>query len=126
MSRSKTPPTTASNTFDSRENAAADAVFPAVETLDLAAFMALVKEAGRFLAAFTPPEHFRPEAAARPRPLDQDMVRALGAASLDDFFALALDGRPKDSPKRGGQVEKYFPQGPESIRPAISALEGEA
>lgn len=126
MTRSKFSKAKPSDNWPSQENAGANPLSPAGETsVDFTAFLALVKEAGRFLGAFVPPRHFRPDPPAPPRALDPEMIRDLGAASLNDFFALALEGRPEAASARGGRVAELFPQGPESLRSALSAVEAE-
>ena len=126
MTRPHSPKAKSTDNWDSRNQAGGSPSFPAGErSVDFTAFLALVKEAGRFLGSFSPPKHFRPEPPAPPQPLDPEMIRDLGAASLDDFFALAQGGQPEAASARGGRVAELFPQGPESIRGAMSALEAE-
>lgn len=113
------------HTWSSQESETAGNAYPAGEkSIDFAAFMALVKETGRFLGSFVAPKNFRPEPAVSSQALDAEMIRDLGAGSLSDFFSLALEGPPEALP-RGGRVAEFFPQGPESVRPAIGAIEAE-
>ena len=109
--------------WDFQENARDISAFMTGEkSSNAAAFLALVKEAGRFLKNFSPPDGFVPEKTAPPLSLPAGADRDLGAASLSDFFRLALEGEPQQEVPRS-RVPEYFPQGPESIPPALTATD---
>lgn len=94
---------------------------------DFSAFLARVRETGRLLAGFDPPDGFRPDSAARPPEVTGEMARDLGARSILDYYALALEGekKPNLQARSGGRVAELFPRGPESIRPALKSLDQE-
>ncbi len=88
-------------------------------------FLSQAKDLGRFLNSFTPPEGYRPPESVPALTLSPEMARDLGAGSLKDFFALALEGEEGPPfPGRGGGPA-FFPRGPESIRAALTAVEAE-
>lgn len=94
------------------------------EAPDYASFLALVKETGRHLNTFVPPEGFSPEPPVPEMSLSAESAKALGAGSLRDFYSLALDGEEARAVKnREGRLPAYFPQGPESVRPALNFIE---
>jgi chromosome segregation ATPase len=106
-----------------QDNAEAMSAFLLGEkSADLVAFMALVKEVGRSFKKFSPPDGFVPEKAQAPAPLTPELARDLGAATLDDFYHLALGEEKKEIFAPQG-LPKYFPKGPESIRPALTATD---
>ncbi|MDR1921642.1 MAG: hypothetical protein LBS31_07875, partial [Candidatus Adiutrix sp.] len=86
---------------------------------DLAGFMALVREIGRLLASFSPAEYFQPGPPADDIVVSDEMKKDLGAASLDDFFALAAPDLRRPT---AGVVAELFPRGPESLKPVMSAI----
>lgn len=94
-------------------------------TADFGTFLAQARDCGRLLAAFVPPEGFSAPAAAEPPSLDEQTLKNLAAGSLADYYRLAL-GREKASnyaDRAAGPAADNFPRGPESLRPALRALE---
>ncbi|MDR2935410.1 MAG: hypothetical protein LBV70_05995, partial [Candidatus Adiutrix sp.] len=88
---------------------------------DFAACQELAREIGRLLNAFVPPaEGYRPGPPLPPDRLGPEAGRDLGAASLSDFFALALGGEAR---AEAGRLPAHFPKGPENIRQALAAAE---
>ena len=92
---------------------------------DFSAFLARVRETGRLLAGFVPPNGFRPDQPVRPLEVNSEMARDLGAVSLQDYYTLALDSEKKPQNRENGPVAEFFPHGPESIRSAIKAQDQE-
>ena len=91
---------------------------------DYASFLALVKETGRHLNTFVPPEGFSPEGPSPEIALSAESAKALGAGSLRDFYSLALEGEEAKTVKdREGRLPAFFPKGPESVRPALNFIE---
>lgn len=99
--------------------------FPAGEsTPDYASFMSLVKETGRCLNSFAPPDGFAPDGPEPEMPLSGEAAKALGAGSLRDFFSLALErGEARAVKEREGRLPAFFPRGPESVGPALVFIE---
>ena len=94
------------------------------ESPDYAAVLTLVKEAGRHLNSLAPPDGFPPDGPAPEMALSSEAAKALGAGSLRDFFSLALEGEEARAVKeREGRLPAFFPQGPESVQPALSFIE---
>jgi|GEM_PF-2454557 len=94
------------------------------KTADFAAFLSQARDVSRFFSGFTAPKDFQPDPAPPLLPLSPEMARDLGASSLKDFFALALESEERSSiMARSGELPRYFPRGPESIRPTLAALD---
>ncbi len=94
-------------------------------TADFGTFLAQARDCGRLLAAFVPPEGFSAPAAAEPPSLNELTLKNLAAGSLADYYRLAL-GREKPAnyaDRAAGPAADNFPRGPESLRPALRALE---
>ena len=92
---------------------------------DFTAFLAMAKEAGRLLNSFTPPENFVPDEYQPEVSITEEMARDLGAASLDDFYALVLSGEKRPDFNKNSHINEFFPKGPESVRVAMAAVDQE-
>ncbi len=95
------------------------------DSFDFGVFLALVKETAHHLRRFRPPDGLKPGEPPQPTTLSQDMVRDLGAASLEDFYSQALEGRRPEEPAASGWPGEFFPRGPESIRLVLTSVETE-
>ncbi|MDR1545125.1 MAG: hypothetical protein LBU12_00080 [Deltaproteobacteria bacterium] len=89
--------------------------------LDVQAFLALAREIGKALSTFKPPLDFRPAPFPPDPPLNADLAKAMGAATLADFFAQT----PVAGLVAHWQPQINFPRGPASIKPALTALNQE-
>ena len=120
-------PVQAPGAWDFQDNAGLSAFLTGEKSSDFNAFLDMVKECGRYLNAFVPPEGFQPQAAAPPLVPTPEMTRALGTASLADFYDLALTGEPPESRPLGRVVSppQFFPRGPETVRAALGAVEAD-
>ncbi len=88
-------------------------------------FLALVRESAKLLKGFVAPPDFVPDAPQSLPPPTPEMLRRLSAPSLTDFYALALGLGLGRSPEKPVPALPLFPQGPESIKSAQTALERE-
>jgi len=94
-----------------------------IRPADFAVCRELAREIGRLLNGFVPPaEGYRPELPLPPSRLEPEAGRDLGAATLTDFFSLALE---REARSEAGRLPVCFPKGPENFRQAAAAVEME-